>query len=68
MGTRIGDHLVSAGVLTEAQVDEVLEAQRETQRPFGWLCEQLFSIEPTVIEEAWAQQYAGLTASVPTRI
>ncbi len=64
MGTRIGDYLVLAGVLTEAQVQEVLEAQRETQRPFGWLCEELFSIAPEKIERAWAQQYAGLTEKI----
>ena len=64
MGTRIGDYLVLAGVLTDDQVQEVLAAQRNTQRPFGWLCEELFAIDPQEIESAWAQQYAGLTATI----
>lgn len=34
---RIGELLVAAGCLTEAQVQELLEAQRDTRRPFGEL-------------------------------
>ena len=63
MGTRIGDYLVLAGVLTDDQVQEVLAAQRNTQRPFGWLCEELFAIDPQEIETAWAQQYAQAHAA-----
>ena len=42
----------------------MLQYQQKTSRPLGWLAEQHFGIDPTVIEDAWAQQYAGFTLSL----
>ncbi len=61
---RIGELLVRSGVLTQQQVQLLLEYQQKTSRPLGWLAERHFGIDPTVIEEAWAQQYAGFTRAI----
>lgn len=58
MPVRLGDLLVRAGALTEAERDRVLETQQRTRRPFGVLAEELFGVDPAVVERAWAEQYA----------
>jgi type IV pilus assembly protein PilB len=60
---RLGEVLVSRGLLTEAQVDEVLEAQQQSQRPFGLLAEQMFGLTGSDIEGAWAEQYEAIAGS-----
>lgn len=60
MTIRIGEVLVSQGILTEHQVQQVLDTQGESARPFGLIAEELFSIEPEVIENAWVHQYAAI--------
>ena len=64
MANRLGQVLVHSGVLTEQQVESVLQHQQESGKPFGVLCERLFGISPDLIEEAWALQYAGLTRTI----
>lgn len=64
---RLGDLLVRRGVLTEAQRDAVLEYQQTTGRPFGELAERLFGVDESAVEEAWAEQYAGLAQRVDPR-
>lgn len=61
MVLRIGELLVAQGVLTEEQVERVLEIQREVAEPFGLICERVFGISPEVIEGAWTEQYSRLT-------
>lgn len=61
---RIGEILVQRGVLTQQQVDQLIDHQRQTGRPLGWLAEQHFGIAPIAIEDAWAEQYAGLARTV----
>lgn len=58
---RIGELLVSQGILTEAEVSQALAAQRSRPEPFGAICERLFGVSPEAIEGAWAEQYARLT-------
>lgn len=58
---RIGELLVGQGVLTEEQVERVLEEQAKRTEPFGSICERLFDVAPDVVEDAWVQQYAGIT-------
>lgn len=58
---RIGELLVSQGILTEAEVSRALAAQRSRPEPFGAICERLFGVSPEAIEGAWAEQYARLT-------
>lgn len=64
MKLRLGQVLVDAGTLTEKQVEQVLERQKREQRPFGLLCEEMFGLEPDVIENAWAKQYASITQTI----
>ena len=61
MKLRMGDLLVDNGVLSSEQVEQALAVQRESGRPFGLVCERLFSIPPEAIEAAWSQQYAQMT-------
>ena len=71
MPLRIGDILVELGVLTEHMRDEILDEQRIVGKPFGELAERMFSIDPTVIEAAWARQYeqiAGVFSFTGQRI
>ncbi len=61
---RIGEILVSRGVLTPDQVDQVLTMQRRRREPFGLLAEEMFAISTKVLEEAWAEQYSYITATI----
>ncbi|MCA9286261.1 MAG: hypothetical protein KDA22_13635 [Phycisphaerales bacterium] len=61
---RIGEMLVELGVLTPDQVDEALQEQESTGRPLGLICEDLFGVPPTTIEQAWATQYARIAMRV----
>lgn len=56
-GIQIGQLLVQQGVLTERQVQHVLQIQKVSHRPFGDLAERLFGVSPEAIEDAWVQQY-----------
>jgi len=60
---RLGDLLVTRGVLEPGQVEAVLDAQRETGRPFGELAERLFGVAPAEIEAAWTAQFADEDAA-----
>lgn len=64
---RLGDLLVRMGVLTPGQRDDVLRRQRTEPRPFGVLAERMFGVQPAAVEEAWAEQFSGLTAHVDPR-
>jgi len=52
------------GVLTGQQVETVLQEQRRTGRPFGVIVERLFNVNPTVLDRAWAEQYAANSSPV----
>ena len=67
MHIRMGEALVEAGVLDDEQVRSVLNRQRECGRPFGVLAEEAFGVDPNAIEEAWAVQYARMTATIDPR-
>ncbi len=60
---RLGELLVAQGLLTQPEVDHVLERQREVGRPFGVLCEEMFGIDPEFVEGAWVDQYRALSAT-----
>ncbi|MHC5003786.1 MAG: GspE/PulE/PilB domain-containing protein [Planctomycetota bacterium] len=64
MKVRIGQLLVEAGVLSEEQCWSILYEQRRTGQPFGLICEQLYGVDPGLVEEAWARQYACITRTV----
>ena len=61
---RIGELLVRQGVLTEAEVQEVLKEQARRTEPFGAICERLFGVLPEVVEDAWVEQYTELTGDL----
>jgi hypothetical protein len=64
----LGDLLVRNGVLTDAQRDAVLAAQRERGGPFGAIAEEMFGISAASVEHAWAEQYAHLCPHIDPRI
>ena len=61
---KLGELMVRQGLLTEAQVEQVLAAQARRTEPFGSICERLFGIAPEVVEGAWVEQYEVLTAGM----
>lgn len=63
----LGDLLVKHGVLTPAQRDEVLVAQKSRGGPFGVVAEEMFGISPAAVERAWAEQYAEFAPHVDPR-
>ncbi len=56
-GIQIGQLLIEQGVLTQAQVEQIVQVQHTSHRPFGDLAERLFGIDPRAIEDAWVEQY-----------
>lgn len=65
---RIGEILVSKGAMTEAQVEQVLTLQHKRREPFGLLAEEMFNISQKVLEEAWAEQYSYITATIDPKV
>jgi hypothetical protein len=63
-GIQIGQLLVEQGVLTDAQVQHILQVQRKSHRPFGDLAERLYGIDPKAVEDAWVQQYVRLAGTI----
>lgn len=64
MVLRLGDLLVEYGVLTPDQRDHVVQEQQTNPRPFGMLAEELFGVDPGVIEHAWAVQFAMISPRI----
>ena len=63
-GIQIGQLLVEQGVLSDVQVQKILEVQKESHRPFGDLAERLFGIDPRAVEDAWVEQYLRIAGVV----
>ena len=61
---RLGEILIEQGVLTEQQVFEIVQAQRERQIPFGVLAERMFDVTVDSIEQAWIEQYCRITGEI----
>lgn len=64
---RLGELLVEAGVLSEQQVFEILQAQKRQQVPFGVLAERMFDVTIESIEQAWIEQYHRFTGTIDLR-
>lgn len=60
MSKPMGQILIDRGILSETQRDQVLRAQRGTNRPFGELAEKMFEVSQTEIEAVWAEQYGAI--------
>ncbi|MBI1370653.1 MAG: hypothetical protein GC162_18605 [Planctomycetes bacterium] len=54
---QIGRILMDHGVLTEAQVEQILREQSAHARPFGLIAEDMFGISADAVEKAWIDQY-----------
>jgi len=67
MAIRLGEILIQRGLLTEAQVDQILDQQTQWHRPFGVLAEEMFGLSVDDVEQAWAEQYAALTRTLDVR-
>jgi len=65
---RLGEVMVSQGLLTAAQVEAILETQRDRPRPFGELAEKLFHVSAEDVEAAWVEQYSRITERVDPRL
>lgn len=63
----LGELLVKHGVISGAQRDEVLTAQRSRGGAFGALAEEMFGVSPGLVEQAWATQYAAMAPLVDPR-
>jgi type II secretion system (T2SS) protein E len=61
---KIGEILIEQGVLTEQQVFEVLQAQKQQRMPFGVLAERMFDVTLHSIESAWVEQYHRFTGTI----
>jgi hypothetical protein len=61
---RLGELLVEAGVLSEQQVFEIVQAQKKQQLPFGVLAERMFDVTIESIEQAWIEQYHRFTGTI----
>ncbi len=69
MGLRLGDLLVERGELTREQCEAIFEQQRDSNKPFGVLAEELYDVDPCAVEEAWAIQYAEIAPRVdPSKV
>lgn len=67
MTVRLGEVLVSKGVLTVGQCAAIEAAQARRARPFGVLAEEMFGVDPGSVESAWAQQFAASSERVDVR-
>jgi hypothetical protein len=64
MSIRLGELLVQQGAISPEQQEEILKLQVESKRPFGVIAEETFGVDPSVIEQAWAAQYAMIAQRV----
>lgn len=55
---RMGELLVKAGAMTNKQVHEVLQRQKETNKPFGMIAQKMFGIPAKSVWQAYARQMA----------
>ncbi len=61
---KLGEILVEQGVLSEQQVFEILQAQKDLKLPFGVLAERMFDVTIDSIEQAWIEQYHRYTGTL----
>lgn len=61
---RIGEILIEQGVLSEQQVFEIAQAQKQQSIPFGVLAEKMFDVTVESVETAWIEQYHRFTGTL----
>jgi len=58
---RLGEIMMRMDLLTEAQVEEILEIQLDEGGTFGEIAERTHGIHPEDVELAWASQYREIS-------
>ena len=61
---RIGQMLVTAGLLDADQVEAILRKQQSHPEPFGLLAQRLYGIDPATIETIWAESMIRISEIV----
>lgn len=61
---RIGEMLVSAGLLSSEQVEEILRKQQSHPEPFGLLAQRMFGTDTKDIERIWTETTIQMNATV----
>lgn len=64
----IGQLMVNQGVISREQLEQILQRQRTTHRPFGEIAEEMLGVRAKDVERAWAEQYAQTTRWVDPTI
>lgn len=67
MSIRLGELLVQSGAITPEQLEHLLRVQRTRPEPLGVLAEEIFEVDPRLLEDAWARQFVTLTAKIDPR-
>ena len=52
---RIGEMLVSAGLLSVEQIEGILRRQQSHPEPFGLLAQRMYGLDPERIEQVWTE-------------
>ena len=64
---RIGEMLISAGLLTSEQVELILRKQQSHPEPFGLLAQRMFGLDPQTIENIWTETTIRMSCVVRPR-
>lgn len=67
MALRLGEILVSRGILSEDQVRGALAEQEAYGGAFGDIVERMYGVSPGEVERAWAAQYADIAETIDPR-
>ena len=52
---RIGEMLITAGLLTPEETEQILRRQQSHPEPFGLLAQRMFGLDPQQIEDVWTE-------------
>ena len=52
---RIGEMLITAGLLTSEETEQILRRQQSHPEPFGLLAQRMFGLDPQQIEDVWTE-------------
>lgn len=64
---RLGEILIQMDLLTEEQVEQILEIQMDSGGTFGEIAERIHGIHPEDVELAWASQYREISGVTDIR-
>ena len=61
---RIGEMLVTTGLLSPEQVEVILRKQQSHPEPFGLLAQRLYGLDPQKIEDVWTETTIRMSSIV----